>query len=107
MKAIIHTISPNGYAVDFEGGEVDNLAKFLDNLPKIEAQLAAAGYVANAEVTFPKLPDGTPICPKHREPMKLREKQGDTWYSHKVYDPDGLELYCRGHAGKNSPGWQY
>lgn len=44
MKAIIHTISPQGYAVDFESNEVENLAKFLETLPKVEAQLAEAGY---------------------------------------------------------------
>lgn len=107
MKAVIHTISPKGYAVNFESGDDWTLDQLLAKLPKIEAQLSEAGYQANAELSFPKLPDGTPICPKHREPMKLREKQGDTWYSHKVVAADGQEHYCRGHAGKNSPGWEF
>lgn len=106
MKAVIHTISPAGFEVDFESPDGE-LAKLLPMLSKIEAQLSEAGYVANATLAFPQLPDGTPVCPKHREPMKLREKQGDQWHSHKVLAPDGTEHYCRGYAGKNSPGWQF
>lgn len=106
MKAIIHTISPQGYAVDFESNEVENLAKFLEALPKVEAQLAAAGYKSNAIREYPKTPSGEPICPKHGAVMKLREKQGDEWYSHRVTGPDGQEHYCRGyHDKKLSPGW--
>jgi len=52
------------------------------------------------------LPDGTPICPKHKTPMKLREKQGDQWYSHCVgKDAGGREIYCKGYHGKDSPGY--
>jgi len=51
-------------------------------------------------------PEGNPICPRHNVPMRKREKQGDTWYSHTVTDPvTGESLYCRGYASKNSPGW--
>lgn len=50
------------------------------------------------------LPDGTPICPKHNVPMRKREKQGDEWYSHSV-DHDGKACFCKGYAGKDSPGW--
>lgn len=107
MKSIIHTISPNGFEVDFESGEVENFSKFLETLPKIEAQLAAAGYQPNAERHYPRTPDGSPICPKHGEVMKAREKQGDTWYSHRITAPDGSEHFCRGHAGKSSPGWEF
>lgn len=106
MKAIIETISPNGYAVKFESPEAE-LAQLLAILPKIEASLAAAKYQPNSERHYPKTPDGTPICPKHGEVMREREKQGDTWYSHKVVGPDGQEHYCRGHAGKLSPGWEF
>jgi hypothetical protein len=38
--------------------------------------------------------------------MQKREKQGDTWYSHKVTDPkSGDVLYCRGYASASSPGF--
>lgn len=52
------------------------------------------------------LPDGTPICPKHHVPMRLREKQGDQWHSHSV-EADGKVLYCKGYAGKDSPGYEH
>lgn len=50
-------------------------------------------------------PDGDPICPKHRTPMRRREKQGDTWHSHQVVDGSGQEVYCKGRPGADSPGW--
>lgn len=56
-------------------------------------------------LTFELTPDGLPICPRHRVPMHLREKQGDTWHSHKVVDPQGRELYCRGYPGPDSLGY--
>jgi hypothetical protein len=52
------------------------------------------------------LPDGTPICPKHHAPMRLREKQGDRWWSHNVGTKDA-PLYCRGYHGKDSPGYEH
>lgn len=106
MKAQIKTISPNGYEIVFEVEHEDRV-KLLASLPKFETELTAAGYLANSERHYPKTPDGLPICPKHGEVMWEREKQGDTWYSHKVIDAAGHEHYCRGHAGKNSPGWDY
>ena len=108
MKAIIETISPNGFTVSFET-EFDQLEldKLLATLPKIEMALTEAGYMANSERHYPKTPDGLPICPKHGEVMREREKQGDTWYSHVVDGPNGEKFYCRGHAGKNSPGWEH
>lgn len=106
MKAVIETISPSGYAVRFESPEGE-LTQLLVTLPKIEAALTEAGYLANSERHYPKTPDGLPICPKHGEVMRTREKQGDTWFSHRVTAPDGSEHYCRGHAGKSSPGWEF
>ena len=55
---------------------------------------------------FARTPEGLPICPKHNAVMKKREKQGDTWFSHRVIHPSsGEELYCRGYRSKNSPGF--
>jgi hypothetical protein len=51
-----------------------------------------------------RLPDGTPICPKHRAPMRLRERQGDSWYSHNVGTKEA-PVYCKGYHGKDSPGY--
>lgn len=50
-------------------------------------------------------PDGLPICPRHGVPMKVREKQGDTWHSHKVTNDRGEELWCKGYAAPDSPGY--
>lgn len=50
---------------------------------------------------FVMLADGTAFCRKHGEAMRLREKQGDSWWSHDT----GGECWCRGRPGKDSPGW--
>ena len=69
--------------------------------------LDAAHYAAPAPAQWQTLPDGTPICPKHNIPMRLRNKQGDEWHSHRVYGPDGEELWCKGYRDKSSPGYEY
>ncbi len=51
------------------------------------------------------LPDGTPLCPKHNAPMRLREKQGDKWWSHNMAAEGEDACYCKGYAAKDSPGW--
>ena len=50
------------------------------------------------------LPDGTPICPKHRTPMRKRERQGDQWWSHNAGTKDA-PLYCKGYHAPDSPGY--
>lgn len=47
---------------------------------------------------------GTPWCPRHGVPMRDRQKQGDTWYSHNV-GSEQEPVWCKGHEGKDSPGW--
>jgi len=66
------------------------------------------GYAAPEQARqWQTLPDGTPICPKHHAPMRLREKQGDSWYSHSVgEDALGKHIYCKGYHGKDSPGYE-
>ena len=106
MKAIIETISPNGNAVRFETPE-ESLDELLKHLPALERKLTTVGYQPNATREWPKTPEGNPICPKHGAPMKKREKQGDTWYSHQIVDPKtGEECWCKGYADKSSPGWE-
>ncbi len=83
------------------------------HVPTIEAidaaitDLLARGYrPARAGDGWQRTPEGHPLCPKHRVPMRLRSKQGDEWWSHQVVDArTGEELYCRGYAGPSSPGW--
>lgn len=69
--------------------------------------LDTGGYAAPAPAQWQTLPDGTPLCPKHASPMKLRTKQGDEWWSHRVFGPEGEELWCKGYHGKDSPGYEY
>lgn len=106
MKAMIETISPSGNVVRFETPEMET-EDLLKALPQMEKVLEKSGYLPNAERHYPKTPNGEPICPRHGDVMPLREKQGDTWYSHKVEGSNGEEFWCRGHAGKLSPGWDY
>jgi hypothetical protein len=64
------------------------------------------GYAPVAQTQeWQRLPDGTPICPKHHSPMRAREKQGDTWYSHNVGTKE-QPIYCKGYHGKDSPGYE-
>jgi hypothetical protein len=103
MKATITTISPSSYLVAFETPDM-RLEELIGQLPKLERILAGAGYLPNGEMM--KSPEGLPICPRHGEVMRQREKQGDAWYSHKVVDPaTGEVAYCKGRPGKDSPGW--
>lgn len=79
--------------------------ELLDRIATALETIAQAMQAQDAK-EYQWTPEGLPICPKHGEVMKKREKQGDSWYSHRVIDPaTGEELYCRGYAGKNSPGW--
>jgi hypothetical protein len=50
-----------------------------------------------------RTPDGLPICPRHGVAMAKREKQSDTWFSHRVVHPEtAQELFCRGYAHPTS-----
>ncbi len=80
------------------------LTAILAELRQLREESRAAAQLGDYGYRW--TPDGLPICPKHGEVMTRREKQGDTWYSHQVTDPaTGEVTYCRGHEGKNSPGW--
>lgn len=75
------------------------LDQFCDLLDK-------RGYApAQQTQEWQRLPDGTPICPRHHTPMRAREKQGDTWYSHNVGTKE-QPVYCKGYHGKDSPGYE-
>jgi hypothetical protein len=104
MKATIRTISPKTYVTTFEL-ENDTMYQLLAQLTEIQDNLLQAGYLPNGEL--PRTAEGLPICTRHAVPLRQREKQGDTWYSHSVTDPQtGQILYCKGRPGKDSPGWQ-
>jgi hypothetical protein len=84
------------FTIATEGLTLDQICDLLDE----------RGYVPPTPASWQTLPDGTPLCPKHRAPMKLREKQGDQWYSHNVGTKDA-PVYCRGYHGKDSPGYEH
>jgi hypothetical protein len=93
---IIIAYHPMGFEVRFEV----ELADITQMVHKLEQR----HYRPSRELVF--TPEGLPICPRHGVPMQKREKQGDTWYSHKVTDPkSGEVLYCRGYASASSPGF--
>jgi hypothetical protein len=51
---------------------------------------------------WPKTPSGEPICAKHNAVMVRRQRQGDTWHSHRLIDANGQERYCRGYRNPSS-----
>jgi hypothetical protein len=57
-----------------------------------------------------RTPDGEPLCPRHGVAMSKRERQGDTWHSHRVIHPQtGEECWCRGfpHPSNAADGFQF
>ena len=95
----IFAVHPAGVLVEFALDEGEHLADAVELLVERE-------YRPSHGDAWPRTPEGVPICPKHAEVMSQREKQGDTWYSHKVFGEHGEVLYCRGYPGKSSPGYQ-
>ena len=81
------------------------MMQLIASLAELQDELLKAGYLPNGEL--PRTAEGLPICTRHAVPMRQREKQGDTWYSHSVTNPTtGEILYCKGRPGNDSPGWQ-
>jgi hypothetical protein len=91
----IHAIHPEGYRVTFAStaAKVDAVARWL----KVQGYRSQRGY----EYT----PDGRPICSKHKEIMRERDKQGDKWFSHNVGTKEA-PIWCKGYPHKSSPGWE-
>ena len=86
------------FTIQAEGMTLDQFCDLLDK----------GGYAAAAQTQeWQRLPDGTPICPKHHAPMRKRERQGDTWFSHNVAGEGEAPIYCKGYHGKDSPGYEY
>ena len=95
-------------ALHQSGFEIHFQVPSLDALEGTIADLVERGYrpTSGAGDGWQRTPSGEPICPRHQVPMRLREKQGDSWWSHQMVDPrTGEELWCRGYAGPSSPGW--
>ncbi|MCP4994317.1 MAG: hypothetical protein GY934_11115 [Gammaproteobacteria bacterium] len=95
MPTII-AFHPSGFEIRFDVTPED--------VPTMIAKLTQRQYRSSRALVYTA--EGLPICPKHGVPMQKREKQGDTWYSHKVPDPvTGEVTYCRGYAAPSSPGY--
>ena len=93
---IATTVAHRGrtFTITVEGYTLDQLCDLLDD----------KSYAPPAPQEWQRLPDGTPLCPKHNAPMRQREKQGDSWWSHNVGTKDA-PIYCKGYHGKDSPGY--
>lgn len=91
-------------AYHLHGWEVRVSIEKGDDLDRTIQWLSDHGY--RPQRGFDLTPEGLPICPKHGIPMKRREKQGDTWFSHNV-GTEEHPLWCRGYPGDSSPGWEF
>lgn len=102
LDASITAIHPAGYTIEFH---LQN--KGYDEVDATIHALEQLGYRPTGSGDgWQRTPEGHPLCPRHHVPMRLRQKQGDEWWSHQVVDArTGEELYCRGYAGPSSPGW--
>lgn len=98
----------NGFPVTVQfQGDAKKLLATIDRLREIGAEAPAAAQPASVSHEQEYTPDGRPICKRHGAPMKKRERQGDTWFSHAVAEDDkGNPIYCKGYQGKDSPGWE-
>jgi len=91
------------------GFEVCLQVPSLDALEPTIADLLQRGYrpTSGASDGWQRTPEGHPLCPKHRVPMRPRLKQGDEWYSHSVTNrTTGEIVYCKGYKSPSSPGWE-
>ena len=78
------------------GVQVAVLVEDLAQVDTVIAQLLGKGYRATLS-EWPKGPDNLPLCLKHGVSIQERNRQGDTWHSHRIVHPaTGEELYCRG-----------
>jgi hypothetical protein len=94
-------------AIHPSGFEICLQVASLDVVDAAIADLVRRGYrAATGGDGYARTPSGEPLCPKHGVVMRLRNKQNQEWWSHRVIDRQtGKELFCRGHAGASSPGW--
>lgn len=101
MQITITALHPAGFPV-----QIALTAEENDKLNEIVDRLLSRGYRPPPQ-EWPRTPDGLPLCPKHQAVMTLREKQGDSWHSHRLVTSDGTEVWCRGfaHGEKEADGF--
>jgi hypothetical protein len=97
----ITAMHPSGFQVSLQ-------VTSLDSVDAAIADLVQRGYrPATGGDGYARTPSGEPLCPRHGSVMRLRNKQNQEWWSHRVINREtGEELFCRGHAGASSPGWE-
>ena len=95
VPATVEAFHKTGFRVTFQttAAKVDGVVAWLQK----------RGF--KSQRGFETTPDGTPICPKHNVPMRKREKQGDSWYSHNMGTED-TPIWCKGYRHRTSPGWE-
>lgn len=95
-------VHPSGFAVCLH-------VSSLDVLDATIADLLQRGYrpTSGTGEQWARTPTGEPICPKHHVVMRLRQKQSDEWWSHRVIHREtGEELFCKGYRAPGSLGWE-
>lgn len=94
-------------ALHCTGFEVHLQVPSLEALDATIADLLQRGYrPARSGDFWERTPEGLPICPRHRVPMRQRLKQGDEWFSHGVtHRTTGELVYCKGYKSPSSPGF--
>jgi hypothetical protein len=95
---------PKIFAVHKTGFRIE-----LDDIDRTRLDEAIAWLIAHdyrpdgSGDQWPKTPSGLPICTKHNTEMRQRQKQNDSWYSHRVIHPEtGQELFCKGFPNPTS-----
>jgi hypothetical protein len=98
MSVRVHILHPSGVAIWLECVSLDAADVMIKHmLASGYRPVPVAGGGGSAE--WPKGPDGrSPLCPRHGAIMTERQKQSDTWWSHKLMHPrTGEDVYCRGY----------
>lgn len=101
--ASITAIHPSGFTI-----EIHLHNKGYDEVDATIYALEQLGYRPTGSGDgWQRTPAGEPICPKHQVVMRLRQKQHEEWWSHRVIHPQtGEELFCKGYKSPSSPGWE-
>ena len=87
-----------GFRIELDDVDRDKLNAAIDWLIEHDFRPDGSGD------EWPKTPGGLPLCTKHNVEMRQRQKQGDSWFSHKIIDPaSGEERFCKGFRNPSNP----
>jgi hypothetical protein len=102
LDASITAIHPAGFTIQIHlhNKGYDELDATIDALEQLGYRPSRSGD------GWERTPEGLPICPKHRVPMRQRLKQGDELFSHGITNRTTGELvYCKGYKSPSSTGF--